>query len=153
LRLLRIERELYEHMGDAIKLYLRLRGFLERMKSKDYDPLKLIRSWRELAEDIFDMLASEYHEAYIISTPEMIAYELSKRIREELSSFGIRVRGLIINKYLLNPCEGLEKIKRNQDDVIELFRKDFDSLRIIEYMDREILGREALLSFYRSLSI
>lgn len=153
MRLLRIERELYEHMGDAIKLYLRLRGFLERMKSKDYDPLKLIRSWRELAEDIFDMLASEYHEAYIISTPEMIAYELSKRIREELSSFGIRVRGLIINKYLLNPCEGLEKIKRNQDDVIELFRKDFDSLRIIEYMDREILGREALLSFYRSLSI
>jgi arsenite-transporting ATPase len=153
LRLLRIEKELYEHMGDAIKLYLRLRGFLERMKSKDYDPLKLIRSWRELAEDIFDMLASEYHEAYIISTPEMIAYELSKRIREELSSFGIRVRGLIINKYLLNPCEGLEKIKRNQDDVIELFRKDFDSLRIIEYMDREILGREALLSFYRSLSI
>jgi len=153
LRLLKIEKELYEHMGDAIKLYLRLKGFLERIKSKECDPLKLIGRWRKLAEDIFDMLASEYHEAYIVSTPEMVSYEISKRIKEELSSFGIRVRGLIINKYLSNRCESLEKIKRNQDNVIELFEKDFNSLRIIEYLDSEIIGREALLSFYRSLSI
>jgi len=153
LRLLRIEKELYEHMGDAIRLYLRLKGFLERMRSRECDPLKLIGGWRKLAEDIFDMLASEYHEAYIVSTPEIISYEISRRIKEELSSFNIRVRGLIINKYISSPCENLEKIKRNQDSVIELFEKDFNSLRVIEYLDREIIGREALLSFYRSLMI
>ncbi|MEM3929465.1 MAG: TRC40/GET3/ArsA family transport-energizing ATPase [Candidatus Korarchaeum sp.] len=153
LRLLRIERELYEHMGDALKIYLKLRGFLDRMRSKESDPLKLIEGWRELAKRILNMLASDDHSAYIVATPERMSYEVSRRVKEELLSFGINVRGLIVNKYMLNSCDDLLRLKRNQDDILELFLRDFNPVRLIEYYDDEIRGRDPLLKFYRALSI
>ncbi len=152
LRLLRIEKELYEHMGEALKMYLRIKGFLDRMRSKESDPLKLIGEWRELAKGIFDMLASDDHSAYIVATPERMSYEISKRIREELSSFGIDVKGVIVNKYIRNSCEDLPKLRRNQDDVAELFLRDFRNVKLLGYYDGEIIGRDALLCFYRDLS-
>ncbi|MCS7102947.1 MAG: TRC40/GET3/ArsA family transport-energizing ATPase [Candidatus Korarchaeum sp.] len=153
LRLLRIEKELYEHMGEALKMYLRLKGFLDKIRSKGEDPLRLIGEWRELAKRIFDMLSSDYHSAYIVATPERISYEVSKRMRGELLSFGIDVKGVIVNKYMLNSCDALPGLRRNQEEVLELFLKDFHSVKLIEYYDREIRGRDLLLSFYRALSI
>lgn len=153
LRLLRIEKELYDHMGDALRMYLRLKGFLDRIRSKEGDPLKLIGGWRELAREIFDMLASDYHSAYIVATPERISYEVSKRVREELLGFGIEVKGVILNKYLNSDCDCLPRIKKNQEEVLELFMRDLQPIKLVEYYDSEIRGKESLLSFYGSLSI
>lgn len=149
LRLLRIEREVYEHMGEALKMYLRLKSFLDKIRSRESDPLKLISEWRELAESIFDMLACDEHFAYIVATPERISYEISKKIHEELTSFGIKVRGVIVNKYI--DVESLSVLKRRQDEVLESFTRDFNPIKLIEYQDNEILGKSFLLSFYRKL--
>lgn len=153
LRLLRIEKELYEHMGDALKIYLKLKGFLDKIRSKESNPLKLIEGWRELAKKIFGMLASDDHSAYIVATPERMSYEVSKRVKEELLSFGINVRGFIVNKYVLSSCDDLSRLKRNQNDILELFLRDFSPVRLIEYYDSEIRGKDLLLKFYRTLSI
>lgn len=153
LRLLRIEKEVYDHMGEAIRMYLRLKGFLDRIRSKEGNPLKLIESWRELAGEIFEMLASEDHSAYIVATPERMSYEVSKRIRDELLRFGIRVRGVIVNKYMRAHCEELPMLRRNQDDAVSSFLMEFSSVKLLSYYDSEIIGRDRLLSFYRDLSL
>ena len=151
LRLLRIERELYEHMGEALKMYLKLKSFLDKLRSRESDPLKLIGEWRELAKRIFDMLAYDEHLAYIVATPERISYEVSKRMKEELEDFGIKVRGLIVNKYMPSGCQELPGLKRNQDEVLESFRRDFDPVWLIEYQDSEVIGKEFLIEFYKKL--
>ncbi len=98
LKLLWIEREFYSHLGDAAKMYLKLKGFLKKLKSgSSKSPLSLINEWRELADKIFMMLKSRDHRALVITTPDDLSVEVTKRITKELESFDINIDGLVVN--------------------------------------------------------
>lgn len=103
LRLLKIEIQFYNHLGDAVKMYLKLKGFIGKIKRKTKSsPLNLINEWRRLAEDIFSMLSSKEHVAYVISTPEVLSFEVTKRIISTLDEFNITTGGIIVNMLLPN---------------------------------------------------
>ena len=104
LRMLRIEREVYTHLGDAARMYLRLKGFLERLRRGEGDPLSLIESWRELAENVLGFLAAEDHRAYLVTRPAYLDYAISKRIFSELTSFDMNVSGVIVNMAPSEEC-------------------------------------------------
>ncbi|HDH07370.1 MAG TPA: ArsA family ATPase, partial [Thermoproteales archaeon] len=73
IRLLRIEKEFYSHLGEAAKMYLRLKGFFEKLKKGEKDPLDLINEWRDLAENVLKMLSSTDHSLILIATPEELS--------------------------------------------------------------------------------
>ena len=107
LRLLRLEKEFYTHMGEAARLYLRVRSALERLRRGRRDPLELINSWRELAENILSLLSSSLHRAIIVSEPSRLSLAVTKSILGELRLHGIEPRLLVANKLVEeNPCPG-----------------------------------------------
>jgi len=118
--LLELERELYSHMGEAARLYLRIRGTLESIRKKGGgDPLKLIESWKGMAESMLSFLSSEQHRAFIISNPDSFSTKTSLSLFDELKQTGVEVKGFILNKALENDicpgCPVLEYQRQSQN--------------------------------------
>ena len=126
LRLLRLEKEFYTHMGDAARLYLRVRSVLDKLRRGRRDPLELIESWRRLAEEILGMLASPSHRALVVSEPSSLSLAVTRSIFSELGLHGIRPRLVIANKVVeTNPCPGCPLV----EDVVGETRSLLDGLR------------------------
>ncbi len=152
IRLLRLEEEFYSHMNDAVRMYLRLKGFLERIRRGKRDPLELIEEWRSIARGIMDMLSSDYHRLILVSIPERISYLLTMRMREELEEMGIDVWALVVNRLFRGcGCDKLSRMVEIHERVLEEFKASFDHVRVIENVDYEPVGREGLLRFYEFL--
>ncbi len=92
LSLLRIQLLFYSHLTEAQKLYLKLKGFFK----KD-SPLELIKKWRRLTEEIIKMLREETL-CWIVATPERLPVVQALRLKEDMESFGIEVKGFILNR-------------------------------------------------------
>jgi len=97
LRLLWLEKQFYTHLGDAAKMYLKLKGYLSKLFRREESPYDLLEKWRKLAEDMLAMLTSEDHKALIIITPDDLSVEIAKQIISDLNSFKISIEALIIN--------------------------------------------------------
>ncbi len=97
LRMLRIEREFYAHLSEAAKMYLRVKGVLERIRRGSGDVLELIEEWRSLAESILRLLSSQEHRAVLVSRPYPLDVDVAYKILGELKEFGINVAGFIVN--------------------------------------------------------
>jgi arsenite-transporting ATPase len=102
LNLLKIEETFYVHLGEAAKMYVRVRSALDALtqgRSKR-DPLKIIAEWEQLAKDVLDMMRDEGTEAFLVTIPEALGVNQTRRVARDLDKFGIRVRGVIINHVL-----------------------------------------------------
>jgi len=100
LRMLRIEKEFYDHLGDAVKMYLRIKGVIEKIKTGAADPLELIESWRKLAYDVLEFLRSSAHKAFLVARPMYVDLQVARRVYQELLSFGIPLGGLFLNMHV-----------------------------------------------------
>jgi len=164
LKLLWIEREFYSHLGDAAKMYLKLKGFLQRLKSKESkSPLKLINEWRELADGIFTMLKSKNHRALIITTLDDLSVEVTKHIINELEGFQINIDGLIINMVWPDSSE-LAKLFNNRlkmqeanlnkiKEIASRLNKDYIIIPLLNFQTinnniLEMIGREIVTFVY-----
>lgn len=115
--------------GDAIRLYLRLNGLLDRLRRGDADPLALLESWRRLAEDILSFLASDSHRLYLVATADPLSLHVSEKLIRELASFKIRVRRLVLNM-LVDPdacpeCSFWADVAEEQGVLRGLFEEEF----------------------------
>lgn len=117
IRMLRIEKEFYEHLGEAAKLYLKLKGFFDRIKTGEAEPLELIESWRRLADNIIKFLQSDVHKALLVSRPLPVDFSVARRVYSELSSMGIPVRAVVVN---------MIGYSQTEDRVLEMFLREFE---------------------------
>jgi len=153
LSLLKIEHQLYTHLGDAAKLYMKVKSTLERIRRKKRDPLRLISRWRKLAEDVLKMLSSEDFKCYIVAIPEWLGYSQTIRIVEELGRFEIKVGGIIVNQVFERgecSCKSWDKRASIHAKYVEMFKKRFEGLlpvRTIPVLPVEIKGLNPLLEF------
>ncbi|NPA05653.1 MAG: ArsA family ATPase [Crenarchaeota archaeon] len=99
IRLLRLEREFYRHLGEAASLVLRLKTVLDRLRGRrpGRSPLELIEEWRRLAEDILSMLSSTSHLLHIVAQPDELSLSVTERIVREFGEIGARPRRVIVN--------------------------------------------------------
>ncbi len=153
LSLLKIEHQLYTHLGDAARLYMKVKSTLERIRRKSRDPLTLISHWRTLAEDVLRMLSSENFKCYIVAIPEWLGYSQTVRIVDELRRFKIRIGGIIVNQ-VFDPdkCSCKSWIRRASihSRYVEMFKKRFGStlpVKTIPVQPVEIKGLDTLLDF------
>jgi len=100
LRMLRIEKEFYDHLGDAVKMYLKVKGVIEKIRTGAADPLELIESWRKLAYDVLEFLRSSSHRAFLVARPMYVDLQVARRVYQELLSFGIPLGGLFLNMHV-----------------------------------------------------
>lgn len=123
LRMLRIEKEFYDHLGEAAKLYLKLKGVIDRIRSGEAEPLELIQSWRKLAGDIVDFLRSDNHRAILVARPLPVDLAVARRVYNELVEMGLPIKALAVNMVQNSPSE---------QRVFELFHREFAArLRVL----------------------
>ncbi len=128
LRLLRIERELYSHLGEAASLYLRVRGALERLRRRSgKTPLELIEEWRRLAENILGLLqSSERHRLVLVASPDRLSVEVTRALIQEFRVNDVEPARLLVNRVIEgSPCPGcsiVEEEERQQGEALEALR-------------------------------
>lgn len=155
LRLLRLEREMYSHLSDAVKMYLRLKGFLNKIRRGEGNPLTLINEWKLLAENIFAMLSSPDHELNLVTIPEKMAFQVTNRLHSELREMGINTSRVIVNMVLdPNVCKSCDPWARkvySQQEILKRFNRIYGNVLVIPNVSFEPIGREGLLRFSRFL--
>ena len=130
LSLLHLQETFYSHMGDAAKLYLRIKDALQTVTGKESkNPLKLIEEWRMLAEDVLRMVRSSNTVAYIVTIPEALGVSQTQRIEKDLTKFGVHVHGVVVNYFLTeNAVENSNLYKSRREMQLKYINVLEDSL-------------------------
>ena len=102
LSLLKLEDTFYRHLGEAAKLYVKVRSALSALTEgrAQRDPLKIIKEWEHLAQVVLEMLRDEGTQAYLVTIPEALGVNQTQRVANDLEKFGLNVGGVIINHVL-----------------------------------------------------
>ncbi|MCD6480117.1 ArsA family ATPase, partial [Candidatus Bathyarchaeota archaeon] len=160
LSLIKLEEKFYRHLGDAARLYVRVKKALDILvKGRERrDPLGIIEEWRRLAENVLSMLRDEHTKAFLVTIPEALGVNQTRRVKRELDEYGIKVSGVIVN-YLV-PEEEAERSEFNRKrremqlrylrEIEHLFS---DELRIIvlHLLPFEVKGLKAIGEVERRL--
>ncbi len=133
LSLLKLEDTFYRHLGEAAKLYVRVRRALEALTQgrAKRDPLKVIANWEELAKNVLGMVRDEKTKALIVTIPEALAVNQTRRLAEDMERFGIRVGGIVIN-HVITPEAADSAFNRSRRET---------QLKYIEEIEREYEGK------------
>lgn len=139
LRMIRIEKEFYDHLGEAAKMYLKVKGVIDKIRKGAEEPLELIESWRKLAHDILEFLRSKDHVAFLVTRPMPVDYAVALKVSRELADAGIELRGLFLNMFDASRVECTEieeRLRRNFPPSVPIFS--------VPLLDRSPQGVEML---------
>ena len=92
------------------------------------DPLGIIEEWRRLAENILSMLRDEHTKAFLVTIPEALGVNQTRRVKRELDDYEIKVSAVIVN-YLV-PEEEAERseFNRKRREMQLRYLKEIESL-------------------------
>jgi arsenite-transporting ATPase len=157
LRLVQIEEEFYEHLSNAVKMYFRLKGFLERLRKGGREPLGLIEEWKRIAREILSMLASKDHKAFLISISEPLGLYTTKLVYQEMKEASVSIEKVIINmlirESLCPECHIIREKSRQQTKVLKEFKNLYEKepgICIIPYLGEAIDTPTKLYNFYKN---
>jgi len=165
LSLINLQDKFYRHLGDASRLYVRVRSALEaltRGRAKR-DPLKIIAEWEELAKSVLEMMKDDETKAFLVTIPEALGVNQTQRVAKELERFGINVSGVIVNYVLTQEAASSEFNRRRREMQIKYIETIEDlyggAMRVVlmpllpfEVKGIEAIGEVEKLLFPRVLS-
>ena len=157
--LLKLQDTFYRHLGEAARLYVRVRRALEALKrgKAKKDPLKIIAKWEKLSKDVLDMMRDDGTQAFVVSIPEALCVNQTKRVVKDLEKFGIHVGGIVINRVITEEAadSAFNKSRREmQQKYIDELNKTYGDVMPttqVPLMPFEIRGVEALLEIEKIL--
>jgi arsenite-transporting ATPase len=101
LALINLQDTFYRHLGEAARMYVRVRSALEALtRGTKKDPLRIIAKWEELSKNVLDMMKDETTQAIVVTNPEALCVAQTRRVVNDLEQFGIRVGGIVLNRVL-----------------------------------------------------
>jgi len=152
LSLVKLQDKFYRHLGEAAKLYARVKHALEvlvkgRVKR---DPIEVISRWEELAKRVFGMLKDPGTQAIIVTIPEALGLRQTDRIYRELKVFNINVSRILVNYMLpedVCTCDFHLKRLKMQRKYLDILMENYGKqpgVSILTQLPREVRGLEAL---------
>ena len=118
LSLINLQDKFYRHLGEASRLYVRVRTALEsltRGRAKR-DPLKVIAEWEELSKNVLEMIKDDGTKAFLVTIPEALGVNQTQRVAKELERFGVNVSGIIVN-YVITPEAASSEFNRQRREM------------------------------------
>jgi arsenite-transporting ATPase len=152
LSLLKLQETLYTHLGEAAKMYIRVRKALEALsqgRAKE-DPLKMIAKWEQLSKDVLNMMRADSTMGFVVTNPEALCVNQANRVVDDLDKFGIHVGGIVLNRVLTEEAADSEFNKQRRDfqqkyiNELETSYKEKLPIVQIPLMPFEVKGVDAL---------
>ena len=152
LSLIKLQDKFYRHLGEAARMYVRVRRALEALRRGQVkrDPLEVIGEWERLASDVLEMLRSGETRAIVVTIPEALGVNQTERVVRELETFGIRVSGIIINYVLTPEVATIDLTKRRfevQRKYIEILKERYGGtayIILLPLLPFEVKGLKAI---------
>jgi arsenite-transporting ATPase len=152
LSLLKLQDTFYRHLGEAAKLYVKVRSALSALTEgrAQRDPLKIIKEWEHLAQVVLEMLKDEGTQALLVTIPEALGVNQTQRVANDLEKFGLHIGGVIINNVLTEEAAntGFYRSRREmQLKYVEEIEKTYsDAMPVVKLplQPFEVKGVEAL---------
>ncbi|MCS7115910.1 MAG: ArsA family ATPase [Nitrososphaerota archaeon] len=151
LSLIKLQDRFYRHLEDAARLYIKVRHALDLLTGgRREDPLKIIKTWKDLAQRVFDMLKDKKTHAIIVTIPEALGVYQTKRIVNEFKAFGINITRIIINYVITQEicnCDFHRERATMQKNYIRLLDESYGEsigLTLLPQLSREVKGIEAV---------
>lgn len=120
-------------------------------EKEDQIMIELVKYSKEM-EKIMNIFSSDLTSINVVTMPEDLALFETKRIIETLSEFGIKVKNIYLNKYLIcdNPPEVIKGKIEEQDRVIIRMKDEIKNINIkeIPLLSKSPRGIEELSKFY-----
>lgn len=120
-------------------------------EKEDQIMIELVKYSQEM-EKIMNIFSSDLTSINVVTMPEDLALFETKRIIEALSEFGIKVKNIFLNKYLIcdNPPEVIKGKIEEQDRVIIRMKNEIKNIKIkeIPLLSKSPRGIEELSKFY-----
>ncbi|MEM1546454.1 MAG: ArsA family ATPase [Candidatus Methanomethylicia archaeon] len=156
--LINLQDRFYRHLGEAARLYIRVRKALDvlvkgRVKR---DPLEIISSWEKLAQEVLDMLRNDKTHVIIVTIAEALGVKQTERIVKELKTFGLRIGKIVINYVSLEEmcrCSFHKKRFEMQRKYLKILEEKFRDIgiTIVPQLPEEVKGLEAIEEVSRIL--
>ncbi len=151
LALIKLQDTFYRHLGEAARMYVRVKSALEALtRGTKKNPLKIIAKWEELSKNVLDMMKDETTQAIVVTNPEALCVAQTRRVVDDLEKFGIRVGGIVLNRVLTAEAadspfnRSLREVQLKYiEEVNESYRGKLPIAQI-PLMDFEVKGVEAL---------
>ncbi len=151
LALIKLQDTFYRHLGEAARMYVRVRSALDALtRGTKKNPLKIIAKWKELSKNVLDMMKDETTQAIVVTNPEALCVAQTRRVVDDLEKFGIRVGGIVLNRVLTPEAadspfnRSLREVQLKYiEEVNESYRGKLPIAQI-PLMDFEVKGVEAL---------
>jgi arsenite-transporting ATPase len=152
LSLLNVQETFYNHLGEAAKLYLKVRSALDQLNRgvSKRDPLEMIAKWEKMSKDVLDMMRNSDTMGFVVTIPEALCVSQAKRVVRELEKFGITVGGVVLNRVLPEEAADNEfnKTRRQvQEKYISELNEAYENILQIVHvplLPYEVKGVEAL---------
>ena len=151
LALINLQDTFYRHLGEAARMYVRVRSALDALtRGTKKNPLKIIAKWEELSKNVLDMMKDETTQAIVVTNPEALCVAQTRRVVDDLEKFGIRVGGIVLNLVLTAEAadspfnRNLREVQLKYiEEVNESYRGKLPIAQI-PLMDFEVKGVKAL---------
>jgi arsenite-transporting ATPase len=152
LALLNVQETFYNHLGEAAKLYIKVRSALDQLNRgvTKRDPLEMIAKWEQMSKDVLDMMRAPDTMGFVVTIPEALCVSQAKRVVTNLEKFGITVGGIVLNRVLTKEAADNEfnKTRRQVQKkyIEELYEAYTGQLPIVHVplLPYEVKGLEAL---------
>ncbi len=151
LSLLKLEEKFYRHLGEAARLYVKVRQAIEILtkgKAKR-DPLHIISEWELLAQRVLNMLRNDKTHAIIVTIAEALGVRQTERVLKELEAFGILVSRILVNYIVTEEtctCEFHRERAAMQRHYLDMLKTLCGKCEIatLPQLPREVKGIEAV---------
>ncbi len=160
LSLLKLQDTFYQHLGEATKMYLRVRNALETLsRGSRADPLKMIAKWEQLSKNVLNMMRSDATMCFVVTNPEALCVNQARRVVVDLEKFGITIGGIVLNRVLTEEAAESDFNKSRRDfqlRYINELQKTYDNkLPIIKVpmMPFEVKGLDSLIEIGKTLFV
>jgi arsenite-transporting ATPase len=124
LRLLELPHRFLEHLHIAPRVYL---GVRDKLQLGQVPFLELIKSWRELSQQITDFFRDPANTEFILVTiPEALGVYQARRLVGEFSQVGLGIQHLIVNNVIVqNDSDFLRQRQRMQRPYLDLLAREY----------------------------
>ena len=152
LSLIKLQDKFYRHLGEATRLYVKVRKVVEMLTKgrAKRDPLNIIASWEKLAQRVLDMLKDAKTHAIIVTIPEALGVHQTERVFKELEAFGMNISKIIVN-YVINvdicDCDFHRQRASMQKCYLSILRERYEKepgLAILPQLPHEVRGIKAV---------